>query len=779
MAPSTASSSAGSPAEPTTPHVPATEKEQLPWDKSTTGRRRKAPEQENGRRGPTWLRILLPAFALLAWVVVIGLGGPFFGRISDVVESSQSSFLPETAESTQVSNRADDFVEDPFVPGVAVMQRDDGLTEEDRDWAENLSESLVDAGLAEEAASPPVESEDGKALQVFVPMNENTYDEQVADLRSEMQDTAPDGLNTYVTGPAGFATELAEGFAGIDGILLLVALAVVFVILVIVYRSPLLPVIVLITAMAALCAAIIVVYLMAQGGLIQIDGQVQGILFILVVGAATDYCLLYTARYREALREHRSKAAATRTALRGTIEPVLASGSTVIAGLLCLLFSDLGSTKALGPAAATGIAFSMLAALTFLPAVLYVLGRAGFWPSRPKYDPNRPDAVRVVDHDGDQGLPTVTGKGMWASIGRFVARRFRVVWILATIALVAMAAFAPTLQASGLKQSETLIGDSPASDGQDALSAHFPGGTGSPITVIAPDGTQDQVAERAEELDVTDSVTVTANDSPSGSLPLGTAAEEQAQQFQDAPAGANPFADVEPTVSDGDVQIQITTTVAPDSDEAQQAVTQLRTDLKEVDSGIIVGGETASTMDTQAASIHDRNLIIPIILVVVTIILMLLLRSVLAPVLLIVLTVISFASALGVSALLFNHVFNFPGSDASVPLYAFVFLVALGIDYNIFLMSRVREESLEHGTRAGILRGLVLTGGVITSAGVVLAATFAALAVIPIVFMVQLAFIVAFGVLLDALLVRSLLVPALTYDMGRIIWWPFHRKIEP
>lgn len=704
------------------------------------------------REGASWARVLLPAFAILAWVVVIGLGGPFFGRISDVVESSQSSFLPETAESTQVSDRADDFVDDPFIPAIVVIERDGGLTDADREWAEELSSSLVADDLAAQAASPPVGSEDGEALQIFVPMDESDYDSQVTELRTTMADTAPGGLNTFVTGPAGFATELAEGFAGIDGILLLVALVVVFVILVIVYRSPLLPIIVLITAMAALCAAIIVVYLLARGGLIQIDGQVQGILFILVVGAATDYCLLYTARYREALREHRSTATATRVAIRGTVEPVLASGSTVIAGLLCLLLSDLGSTKALGPTAATGIAFSMLSALTFLPAVLYVLGRAGFWPSRPHYDPENSDRSVQLSRMMPWGAPSVTGQGLWANIGRFVAKHFRAVWVISTLALLVMAAFAPTLQASGLKQSETLLGSSPASDGQDALSAHFPGGTGSPITVIAPDNAQGAVIEYAEKMDITDSATVAASD---------------------------PFPGSDPLVVDGTVQINITTTVAPDSDEAQAAVAQLRSDLKEIDSSILVGGETASSLDTQAASIHDRNVIIPVVLGVVTLILMLLLRSILAPVLLIVLTVISFASALGVSALLFQYVWEFPGSDASVPLYAFVFLVALGIDYNIFLMSRVREESLIYGTKAGVLRGLVLTGGVITSAGIVLAATFAALAVIPIVFMVQLAFIVAFGVLLDALLVRSLLVPALAYDAGRIIWWPWHKMIRP
>ena len=720
-----------------------------------------------------WLRTLIGPGLILIWLAVLMLGGPFFGRISEVSTNQQTSFLPQTAESTQVSERAEDFTEDPFLPAVAVAEREGGLTDEDEQWAQELSDGLVDDGLAEQAPSPPVVSDDGNALQIFVPMDEDAFGDQVAELRTAMEDQAPEGLTTAVTGPAGFASELAEGFSGIDGILLIVALAVVFVILVIVYRSPLLPVLVLITAMAALCAAIVVVYLLASAELIQINGQVQGILFILVVGAATDYCLLYTARYRDALHAHRSPREATREALRGTIEPVLASGGTVIAGLLCLLVSDLGSTAALGPAAATGIVFSMLAALTFLPAVLRLIGRAAFWPARPRFEEQGPQALEIVSDDA--GGRTVEGTGLWARIGRFVARRRRPVWILSTVVLLVAAAFAPQLQASGLKQSETLIGESPAADGQQILSDHFPGGSGTPITVIAPESAMDQVAQEAESLDPVQSVTVTAADAPQGSLPLGSAAEE----LEAAPPGANPFEGVSPTVVDGDVQIQITTSTDPDADETFQAVETLRSELHGIDDGILVGGETATTLDTNDAAERDRAIIIPMILVVVLLILMLLLRSVLAPVLLVVLTVISYASALGVSALVFNHVFEFPGSDPSVPLYAFVFLVALGIDYNIFLMSRVREESLVHGTRDGVLRGTVLTGGVITSAGVVLAATFAALAVIPIVFMVQLAFMVAFGVLLDALLVRSLLVPALTYDMGRIIWWPRHRRLAP
>lgn len=718
------------------------------------------------------LRTLLAPALILLWLAVLALGGPFFGRISEVSTNQQSSFLPQSAESTQVSDRAEDFTEDPFLPAVAVAEREGGLTDDDRQWAQELSDGLVDDGIAEQAPSPPVISDDEQALQLFVPMDEDDFGDQVAQLRTAMADQAPEGLTTAVTGPAGFASELAEGFSGIDGILLLVALAAVFVILVVVYRSPLLPVLVLLTAMAALCAAIVVVYLMASAGLIQINGQVQGILFILVVGAATDYCLLYTARYRDALHVHRSTRRATREALRGTIEPVLASGGTVIAGLLCLLVSDLGSTAALGPAAATGIVFSMLAALTLLPAALLLIGRAAFWPARPRFEEQGPQSLRVVP---DDGAHTVEGSGLWARVGRLVARRHRSIWIVSTLVLLVAAAFAPQLQASGLKQSETLIGASPAADGQEILSEHFPGGSGSPITVIAPESAMDEAAQRAEQLDPVGSVAVTAVDAPQGSLPLGSAAEE----LEAAPPGANPFEGISPTVVDGDVQIQITTTTDPDAEETFDAVETLRSELHGIDDGILVGGETATTLDTNHAAERDRAVIIPMILVVVLLILMLLLRSVLAPVLLVVLTVISYASALGVSALVFNHVVGFPGSDPSVPLYAFVFLVALGIDYNIFLMSRVREESLEHGTRTGVLRGTVLTGGVITSAGIVLAATFAALAVIPIVFMVQLAFMVAFGVLLDALLVRSLLVPALTYDLGRIIWWPRHRKIAP
>ena len=718
--------------------------------------------------GARWLRALLPALLIVAWLAVAGIGGPYFGKISEVSSNDQSSFLPESTESTQVTNLQGEFRDSDAIPAIVLLVRDGGLEAGDRSWAEELTASVQDAGLSEGETSPPIPSEDGQALEIVVPLGDGEVVDDVEALTALLGEGAPDGLQSYVTGPAGFTADLVAGFAGIDGLLLGVALAVVFVILLVVYRSPVLPVLVLLTSVFALSAAILLVYWLAANDVVRISGQVQGILFILVVGAATDYSLLYTARYRDALLHHRHRGAATRAALKGSAEPIIASGATVIAGLLCLLLSDLASNKALGPVASVGIVMSILAALTFLPAVLWATGRGAFWPFRPRYDPVGADRVRVVDHGAD-GRPTVEGKGVWAAVARFVARAPRAVWIVTTVVLLALAGFSTQFQASGVEQSELVLGESQARDGQDALAEHFPGGSGSPAIVLVPAGQLDAAVETVEGTDGVADVAAVAGDSPSGTLPLG----------ENAVPPVGPFAGVEPTVAQGLVQLQVTLDDAADSPAAEQTVRELRENLSAVDDGILVGGTTATNLDTNATSIADRTLIIPVILVVITLILMLLLRSVLAPVLLILTTVVSFFTALGVSALVFNHVLDLPGADPSVPLFGFVFLVALGIDYNIFLMSRVREESLAHGTRAGILRGLTLTGGVITSAGIVLAATFAALAVIPIMFLVQLAFIVAFGVLLDALIVRSLLVPALTYDVGRAIWWPFHRRIEP
>ncbi len=690
------------------------------------------------------LRILLPAALMLVWLAAAGVGGPYFGKIGEVSSNTQSDYLPDSAEATRVTELQKEFAGSNQIPAIVVFARDGGLTDADDAFIEDALAEMADLpGVGE--LSPAIPSEDGAAVEVFVPIDaDGEIKEPVNEIRDLFAD-APDGLEAAVTGPAGFTTDLAAAFTGIDGLLLLVALSAVFVILLIVYRSPLLPVLVLSTSVFALSAAILLVWWLAKGGVVQINGQVQGILFILVIGAATDYSLLYVARFREALREHADRWDATKAAVKGSIEPILASGGTVIAGLLCLLFSDLNSNRSLGPVGSIGIVFAMLAALTLLPAFLFWASRAAFWPFRPKVGTSEKESK------------------LWAGVAGLVARRPRIVWIASTLVLALAAVGVTQLKAEGVAQSDLVLTESQARDGQVLLGKHFPGGSGSPAVIVGPADEVDALADAALALDGFDSVAVLSDDSPSGTIPAGSDAEPL--PFP----GADAF---EPTVVDGQAMLQATLTAAPDSPEAEQAVRELRDAVKQVDPEAIVGGVTATAIDTNDTSIHDRNLIIPIILVVIFLILMLLLRSIVAPVLLIATVVLSFASALGVSALVFNHILGFPGADPAVPLYAFVFLVALGVDYNIFLMTRVREETAVHGAHHGITRGLVVTGSVITSAGIVLAATFAALGVIPILFLAQIAFIVAFGVLVDTILVRSLLVPAAGHDLGRALWWP-------
>lgn len=680
------------------------------------------------------------------------MGGPLFGKVSEVSSNDQTTYLPSSADATEVQSLLGEFTDSDAIPAIVVFVGDGEL---DDDQLAAIDGAITAApeidGVADEV-SPGIPSEDGRAVQAFIPISADAeLGDAVSELESELHAAAPDGVTVYVTGPAGFSADLLAGFAGIDGLLLGVALLAVLVILVLVYRSLLLPVVVLSTSLFALCVALLVVWWLAKWEILLLSGQTQGILFILVIGAATDYALLFVARFREELRGTNDKGAAIISAWKASVEPIAASGGTVIAGLLCLLLSELKSNSTLGPVAAIGIIFAMLSALTLLPALLFLFGRAVFWPRRPVFEPE------VVAAGND-----VAASGLWARLAHGITRRPRLIWIATTLVLIAGAAGFTQLNAAGIPQSDLVLGSSQARDGQAALGEHFPGGSGSPVYVVVAAGSLQDTADVLLNNDGIDSVAVTSADSPNGTASIDA---DGISAF--GPPGT-PAPD--PTVVNGQVMVQGTLTDAADSDAAAQTVRDLRVDLDSLDA--IVGGVTATSVDTNDASIRDRNLIIPIILAVILVILMLLLRSILAPVLLILTTVLSFATAMGVSALVFNGVFDFPGADPAVPLFGFVFLVALGIDYNIFLMTRVREESLKHGTREGILRGLSATGGVITSAGLVLAATFAALSVIPILFLVQLAFIVAFGVLLDTFVVRSLLVPALAYDVGRSVWWP-------
>ncbi|GAA2919182.1 RND superfamily putative drug exporter [Microbacterium keratanolyticum] len=706
-------------------------------------------------RAPRWIRILLPAILILVWFAGASIGGPYFGKVNEVSSNDQTTYLPSSADATQVQERLGDFRDSDEIPAVVVIADDTALNDAAVEKISDAVASLPDTveGVGSDV-SPALPSEDGLAVQIFVPIDSSAdLRDAVNAIGDEMRAAAPDGAAVHVTGPAGFTADLVNGFSGIDGLLLGVALLAVFLILIVVYRSLLLPVAVLSTSLFALTVALLSVWWLAKAGILLLSGQTQGILFILVIGAATDYSLLYVSRYREALRVNTDKWTATMEAIRGSFEPIIASGGTVIAGLLCLLLSDLKSNSTLGPVASIGIVFAMLAALTLLPAILFAFGRAAFWPRRPQYEPE------VVA--AENGMPT---RGIWVRLAEWIRRRHRAIWIVTSLVLIAGAVGATQLDADGVPASDLVLGASDARDGQQVLGEHFPGGSGSPVYVIVPEADLQDATDVLLAQDGVDSVSVLAADSPSGTVPV-TADGITAFGPPGTPAPA-------PTVADGDVLLQATLTNAADSDAAADTVRDLRTALHEDIPGSLVGGVTATAIDTNDASIHDRTLIIPIVLLVILVILMLLLRSILAPILLVLTTVVSFGTALGVAALLFTHVFQFPGADPAVPLFSFVFLVALGIDYNIFLMTRVREESLKHGTRDGILRGLTITGGVITSAGLVLAATFAALSVIPILFLVQIAFIVAFGVLLDTFIVRSLLVPALTYDIGRAIWWP-------
>jgi RND superfamily putative drug exporter len=722
-----------------------------------------------------------------------------------VSSNDLATFLPENAESTTVKNELEKFQDSSTIPLIVVFESDEALTNTQRTQVSNVQNALQKKNSVAGDISPPIVSDDKKAEFVVVPLDsEADLAPIITDLQSTVDDTKP-SLSYKFTGPAMFSQDLQKAFAGIDGTLLLVALGVVFVILFIVYRSPVLPVVTLLGAMTALASAILLVWHLADAGIVQLNGQVQGILFILVIGAATDYSLLYIARYREELAAHNDAWTATKAAWKASVEPIVAAGGTVTLGLLCLLASDLGSNKALGPVGGIGIIFAVLIALTFLPAILLLFGRTAFWPRKPKYMPSK----RALDyHDAHPA---------WAKVGALVGRHPRRLWVGILVLLAIALIGVPQLKAQGVSQENLILGASQARDGQAMLDRHFPSGSGSPTYVLVPEAQRDDVIALLDKDAGVDAVSMMTTDKNKSPIPVGEAADSiratirssikqkrEAQlrtlkqtlqtQLAGAPQSAmdtaysqataqipsvdelsqkaDPFKNIQPRVIDGDVMLMATLRDPASSVPARETIQRLRKSVEQNHPDVRFGGVSAIQLDTNTASERDIRIIIPLILLAITIVLMLLLRAIIAPLLLLFTTVLSFGATIGISALLFNHVWNFAGADPSVVIFGFVFLVALGIDYNIFLMTRVREETMKLGVREGTLKALVVTGGVITSAGIVLAATFAALYVIPILFLAQIAFIVAFGVLLDTLVVRSLLVPALTLEVGRFMWWP-------
>jgi len=698
------------------------------------------------------------AYAMLvviAWFLVVGIFGPLFGKLTSVQENNNSSFLPKGAEATQASEVIQTFSgKDTFsfptlilfegkVKPAALANINEHMAGVGSLTLDGTDKKISDY-LAPGQAISVFPSQDGEAILANVPLDGNSLAEVLPNdkpvlpaiveaLRADVKPLAEaNNVTHYVTGPAGLLGDLFSAFGTLDSTLLLTTLGVVAVILIVVYRSPVLWIIPLLSSLFALATAGGIVYLLAKRNIIDVDGQSQGILSVLVIGAATDYALLLIARYREELHHHESRFDAMRAAYKGVWEPILASGSTVSISLLILLFSQLTNTAGLGPIGAIGIVCSMITILTLLPALLLLFGRWIFWP-------------RIPRNDGDDHVL----EGMWSKVGNGIGRNPRRAWVISGTVLLLFAFASTTLKADGIGTVDTFTGKPESVIGQKLLLKHFPGGEGDPTQVVVS----------ADKIDV---VTAALKDAPGVST--------IAPQLDGMPVQGQPMPPVK--IVNGKAILNVTLDKAPDSVEAGNDIPEIRNRAHAADSTSLVGGTSAVYYDVRKANDRDNKTIIPIILLAITIILGLLLRSIVSAIVLLGTVVLSYFATLGVCALVFNHVFGFAGGDNSFPLFAFIFLVALGIDYNIFLMTRVREESQKIGTRAGVIKGVTVTGAVITSAGIVLAATFAVLGLLPLVPLAELGFAVAFGVLLDTIIVRSILVPALVHEIGPKIWWP-------
>ena len=695
------------------------------------------------KRKPIAIAILV----VIAWFGVTGFFGPLFGKLTSVQENDNSAFLPDSAESTKAVKLLESFAagESTAFPtlvllegsvGPEVLQQINAHLETVPDLKLGgtdvpLSKYLLPGSQVTAFPAPDGKAVlasillDGAAIAEVLPNNEPVLPAIVEALREDFTPFAKDlGFDSYVTGAGGLIGDLFGAFGDLDSTLLLTTLGVVAFILIIVYRSPILWFLPLLSAVFALSTAGGIIYLLAKNEVIDVNGQSQGILSVLVLGAGTDYALLLISRYREELHHHAKPVAAMRAAYRGTFEPIVASGSTVALGLLVLLLSDLSGNRGLGPIGAIGVVVAVITMVTLLPAFLVLFGRWIFWPRIPRFD------------DVDSQLT-----GTWAKVGNLVERRPRRAWVFTGLLLVVLAGFSTTLKTDGLSTSESFTGNPESVVGQKLLLNHFPGGEGDPTKVILKNELIPAVSAKLQSVE---GVTAVAPEANAGGV----------------------------IVKNGLSILNVTLSTAPDSRESRDRIPAIREAVKSVDKSIVVGGTTAVFFDTDVAARHDNRTVIPVVLLLITIILGLLLRSLVSAVLLLGTVVLSYFATLGVCALVFNHIFGFAGGDASFPLFAFIFLVALGIDYNIFLMTRVREEAGKLGTRKGVIKGLTVTGSVITSAGIVLAATFGVLGILPLVFLAELGFAVAFGVLLDTIIVRSILVPALVHEIGPKVWWP-------
>lgn len=675
-----------------------------------------------GRRGK-WL-------VLGVWLLAIVLAAGYARGFEDAQENSPDSFLPSGADSVEVLDAVREFPQGRVADAVVVFRRESGLTPADRAAVFRVLQSLS-AEPPEGAGDPslPIPSEDGTTALLTVPIaadGENSVlVDAVEDIRDLLPEDEPGGLTTAVTGGAGVAADSIVVFNGINTKLFLATGLLVFVLLLLIYRSPVFWALPLIAVVGAELCSQAVGRGIAESGF-TVNGQSAGIMLVLVFGAGTDYALLLTARYREELRRHADHHDAMAAALPHSMPAIAGSAATNIAALLVLLLAALNGTAGIGLLGAVGIMLAMLSALTLLPALLVVCGRWVFWPFIPR-----------------EGSAVGEESGIFARLGSLIAPRPRRVWIITAI-LLAVGALGLLRLDTGLTSAEDFRTGAESIDGQLLVAAAFPGGASNPGSVLVRD--------------------------PAAVEPV-----------RDALAAEPLVAAVgEPVAGPPGTLFDVTLTRDPLSSEASDAISDLRAIADDAAGGddiALIGGTTAEDADTRRAAARDNLLIIPLVLLVILVILGVLLRSVVAPLLLVATVVLSFAAALGISVLAFEFIFDFSGVFTALPLYGFVFLVALGVDYNIFLMVRAREESELSGTRDGVLRALAVTGGVITAAGIVLAGTFSVLGTLPLVSLAQIGFVVAFGVLLDTLVVRSILVPALVRDLGPVVWRPAH--IEP
>jgi RND superfamily putative drug exporter len=661
----------------------------------------------------SWI-VLVVAFLVAGAVFALGSGAED--------ETAPGVGLPDSAESAQVAALQEELPGADSTSALLVFSRDgDELTNADLEAVTAAAANLAELSL-DGFVPPPSVSDDGTTALVVVPLEDEADVTAQADRAAELRELAnaelPSGLEALLTGPEGFAVDVAAVFKGADFTLLLTTVIVVALLLLVTYRSPWLWLVPLtVVGLADGLASIVATRVAALAG-ISLDASVTGILSVLVFGAGTNYALLLIARYRDELRLVEDRRDAMARALRGAGPAIIASGSTVVLSLLTLLFAQLSGNRALGIACATGVVIAMLFALLVLPAALVLFGRRLFWPYVPRF--------------GSEGT---TERGVWFRLGTLVSKKPVIVAIVGALVLGGLALGVPQIKI-GLAQTEKFTSVPEAVVGQEIIADAFSAGSGSPAIVIANASFAEAVKTAAESLSVVDSASIGE--------------------------------------TNGEItQISVVLDAAAETPEAYEAIGDLREKLAGVSGAdALVGGLDAQTLDVNMAQTADQDLVIPLILGLVFLVLVLLLRALIAPILLLLTVVASFFASLGASWLLFESVFGFPAIDTNVVLFSFLFLVALGVDYNIFLVTRAREEAAEFGTRTGMVRALASTGGVITSAGILLAAVFAVLGVLPLITLTQIGIIVCIGVLLDTLLVRTVIVPALAFIAGEKFWWP-------